>query len=85
MKEALFVPVVLKSKGFRFFFYAGDHSPIHLHIEGKGAKAKIAVETLDVLSAKNLSRADLRHILSVIAEHKNEIIAIWNEYHEEEK
>ena len=77
------VPVVLKSKGFRFFFYSNEHKPIHIHVEGRGAKAKIIVETLEIISAKNFSRSDLRHILGVIENHRDEIIDYWNEYHDE--
>ncbi len=37
------MPTIFSSSGFRFFFYAEEHEPIHVHIEKAGARAKFNV------------------------------------------
>ena len=38
------MPTVLLIFGLRFYFYADEHKPIHVHLESSDGRAKIALE-----------------------------------------
>ncbi len=42
------MPTLLNIFGFKFFFYANDHSPSHIHVIKGNSWAKIELETLSV-------------------------------------
>lgn len=37
------MPVIFRDSGLRFIIFVDDHSPAHVHVEGKGGSAKIAI------------------------------------------
>jgi len=39
------VPTLLNEKGFKFFFYANEHPPAHIHVIKADDWAKIEIET----------------------------------------
>ncbi len=41
-------PTLLNKNGFKFFFYANEHEPIHVHVMKGGDIAKIDLENLEV-------------------------------------
>lgn len=53
----------MRVRNLRFFFYAHEHEPAHVHVTiGKGATyphAKILLETLEVKSVRGFSKADV--------------------------
>jgi hypothetical protein len=76
----------IRFEGVRFFSYPKDHEPRHVH----GFYAGIQV-VFDLLPSGNVrisnrakavrprgaSKADIRHILAVGAEHFNELVTLW--------
>lgn len=38
------MPTLFIINGLRFFFYAFDHEPIHVHVECAGGTAKFSLE-----------------------------------------
>lgn len=71
------IPTLFEILGYRFFFYANDHLPIHIHVEKAGGKAVFQIEPdVKLLKSKNFKSKEL-----VVAEEKKaEIIAKWNEF-----
>lgn len=39
-----FMPTIFEIFGLRFFFFSGDHAPIHVHVVKGDDEAKIACE-----------------------------------------
>jgi len=73
------LPTLLKINGFKFFFYANEHEPKHIHvIKGEGF-AKINLENLEVV--KNyLKPKDLKEALEITKKYQNDFIRSWNEW-----
>ncbi len=45
----LYLPTLLNKNGFKFFFYANEHEPKHIHIMKSDGFAKVELETLKVV------------------------------------
>ena len=73
------MPTLLNKLGFKFFFYANEHEPKHIHIMGHGGFAKIELKTLKVLQ-NYLKPKDLKTALKIIKENQNEFERIWDEW-----
>ncbi|MGC9385865.1 MAG: DUF4160 domain-containing protein [Hydrogenovibrio sp.] len=45
------MPTLLDFEGCKFFFYANDHAPAHVHVLKAGGWARIELENLNVVSS----------------------------------
>jgi hypothetical protein len=73
------MPTLLIQDGFKFFFYANEHLPCHIHVVKGGNYAKIELENLTVVE-NYFSNAELNKVLSITKENKEIFIRKWNEY-----
>jgi hypothetical protein len=71
-------PTVLRSGGYRFFFFSREEARMHVHVVCADGEAKYWLEP-DILLARNsgLSPVQLRHIRVLIEAHADEIRAAW--------
>lgn len=75
------MPTVLRKYGFRFHFYSGDrYEPPHIQVDGNGGEAKVWLEDLSVAESGGFSQKDLRRILDVVEEHRQQILEAWYDY-----
>jgi hypothetical protein len=76
------MPTVLRSQGFRFFFYSNENDePIHVHIEKGDADGKVWLEPdVSVAYFHNFTAREERQIMEMIAENVNDFKVKWNEY-----
>lgn len=74
------MPTILFLFGLRFFFYSEEHLPIHVHVENGDGRAKIDVETAEVIENKGLKPKDLKRAVEAVRLYKEDIIKTWNEY-----
>ncbi len=73
------MPTLLRKLGFKFFFYANEHDPKHIHVMKGDDFAKVELEDLKVV--KNyLSAKDLKLALKIIEEHREEFERRWDEW-----
>ena len=73
------MPRLLNKLGFKFFFYANEHEPKHIHIMRSDGFAKIELENLKVVQ-NYLKSKDLKLALEIVKENKNEFERIWDEW-----
>ena len=78
------MPTILFLFGLRFYFYSEEHIPIHVHVESGDGKAKINVETAEVIENKGLKPKDLKRAVEAVRLYKEDIINSWNEYFDAE-
>lgn len=78
------MPVVLRYKGFRFFFHSNEGDPLeplHIHVRRAECVAKFWLEPEPgVARAYGLTSAELRELLRVAIENHELIRRYWNEY-----
>ncbi len=75
------MPTLFELFGMRFFFYSLEHLPIHVHIENGDGRAKINVETLEIVENQGIKPKDMKKAVQIVKLYKEEIINQWRKYH----
>ncbi len=75
------MPTLLIKDGFKFFFYANEHEPKHVHVLKAGTFAKIELTTLKI-KANHFGPAETRKILAIAEEHREDFERQWDEFFE---
>ena len=65
--------------GYKFFFYANEHEPKHIHIMKGGDFAKINFASLQIVH-NYMKPKDLKKALEVVTIYKDEFERKWDEY-----
>jgi hypothetical protein len=73
------MPTLLIQEGFKFFFYANEHEPKHIHTENANGFAKIELATLRVTN-NHMRPKDLKKALSIVEANKGNFERKWDEY-----
>lgn len=77
------MPTIFELFGLRFFFYADEHSPIHVHIVKGDAEAKIEIDPeIKLIYNHGLKAQDVRRAIRLAKMYKGDIIEIWCKYHD---
>jgi hypothetical protein len=73
------MPTLLLKDGFKFFFYANEHLPKHIHVTKGDEYAKINLETMTFVE-NFFNRSSTRRIMVIVNENKEYFIRRWYEY-----
>ncbi len=73
------MPTLLIFEGFKFFFYANEHEPKHIHVMKGGEFAKINLISLEIID-NYMKPKDLKKALLIVKQHQLEFVRKWNEY-----
>ncbi|OAI06127.1 hypothetical protein A1353_10445 [Methylomonas methanica] len=73
------MPTLLNLNGFKFFFYANEHEPMHIHVSKGDEFAKIELVTLRV-TRNTLKPKDLKQALDTTENHQQEFMEAWRDY-----
>ena len=73
------MPTLLNKNGFKFFFYANEHEPKHIHVLKAERFAKINLEDLEVVQ-NYLKPKELKMVLEIVKDNQTEFIRRWNEW-----
>jgi len=76
------MPEVFRIFGIRFYFYANEHLPIHIHVQNANGKAKFQVfPTIKLIENKGLKPSEIKLAEGIIEENKILIIKSWEAFH----
>ncbi len=76
------MPEVFRMFGMRFFFFANEHLPIHIHVQNAEGRAKFQVSPkVKLLSNKGLKSSDIKLAEAVIEENEATLIKAWEVFH----
>lgn len=73
------MPTLLVQNGFKFFFYANDHEPPHVHVLKSERWAKIELRQMQVVTS-TLKRQELSACLGIIAAHREQFLESWYDW-----
>lgn len=72
------MPVILRVKGYRFWFYEADlDEPAHVHIGKEGREAKYWLNPVAVARAGRFRPVSLREIERIIEENLDFLLRAW--------
>lgn len=73
------MPTLLIKNGFKYFFYANEHLPKHIHVVKGDSYAKIELESLKIIE-NYFSKSELKNVIEVTKEYNEFFIRKWDEY-----
>ena len=78
------MPVVLRIRNLRFYFYSNEHEPKHIHVtDGRrrpGLEVKIELESLKISKVKGFSKRDVNQIVKIVAAYQQHLLDEWEGY-----
>jgi hypothetical protein len=81
------MPVVLRYKGYAFFFFSNEgipREPLHIHVRHGAATAKFWLEPEVMLAdSVGMSAKELRELTRVARNNKEAFAKAWKEYFHE--
>lgn len=72
------MPTIFILFGYRFLFYANDHTPIHVHVVKDGNKAKYNLFPVELVENYGYKKQELKMIEAIIEENVETIAKHWN-------
>ena len=74
------MPTILVIFGLRFYFFANEHLPIHVHLENADGLAKIALEPeIKLVENNGIKAKDIKRAMNIVEEYKEEFIEKWKD------
>jgi hypothetical protein len=73
------MPTLLLQHGFKFFFYANEHEPKHVHVAKGDQYAKIELHTFAV-RADYMKPKELKKALAIVRLHNHEFEERWDDW-----
>jgi hypothetical protein len=73
------MPTLLRKDGFKFFFYANEHLPKHIHVQRGDDFAKINIEDLTIIE-NYFSSSESKRIIAITKEHQQYFLEKWDEF-----
>ena len=72
------MPVVLRAKGYKFWFYEADlDEPPHVPVGREGREAKFWLQPVEAARAGRFKRVELREIEHLIADNHDFLLSAW--------
>ena len=65
------MPTILVIFGLRFYFFANEHLPIHVHLENADGLAKIALEPeIKLVENNGIKPKDIKRAMSIVEQYR---------------
>ena len=73
------MPTVLRTAGFRFFFYSEENDePPHIHVEHGDKLAKYWLEPVELASSKRFRSHELTTVRHLVEVHRSTFLEAWH-------
>ena len=73
------MPVILRIKGYRFWFYQADlDEPPHVHVGKSGKEAKYWVSPISLARAGRFRDHELNAIERILGQYQDNILQAWH-------
>lgn len=77
------MPVILRVRGYRFWFYEADLAePPHVHAGKAGKEAKFWMAPISLARTGPFRQHELNEIERILRKHQNEILHVWQQEQE---
>jgi hypothetical protein len=73
------MPTVLRTSGYRFFFYSLEGSePRHIHVEHGDSVAKFWLEPVSLAESRGFRSHQINRLRALVIEHRVTFLEAWN-------
>ena len=80
------MPVILRVKGYRFWFYSADLSePPHVHVGKAGNEAKYWLAPVVLARTRGFRPPELSEIEAILLAHQNDLLRAWRDAEEQRR
>ncbi|WP_374689464.1 DUF4160 domain-containing protein [Promineifilum sp.] len=77
---AIIMPVILRIKGYRFWFYSADlREPPHIHVGKAGNEAKYWLTPISLARSRGFRPPELSEIEDILVAHRVELLIAWQD------
>ena len=77
------MPVIIRIRGYRVWFYQADLvEPPHVHVGKAGKEAKYWMEPISLARSGNFRPHELNEIARILEHHQNTILQAWQKEQE---
>jgi len=73
------MPVVLRTHGFAFKFYANDHDPPHVHVQYAGTACRVLLGSLAVTHS-TMKQNDEGRAVQLVASNRGRLGRAWTAF-----
>ena len=73
------MPTLLIHEGYKFFFYANEHLPVHVHVIKGSNYAKINLASMQVVD-NCMKSSELKRAMELTREHQAAFMRRWHEF-----
>ncbi len=74
------MPVILRIKGYRFWFYGADlDEPPHVHAGKEGKEAKYWITPIALARAGRFWQHELKEIERILVIYQEDVLSVWRE------
>lgn len=75
------MPVALRVKGYRFFFFSLEgHEPSHIHVEQGERFAKFWLDPISFVKSRGFRSGELSEMQKIVEENRDTLLEKWNEH-----
>jgi hypothetical protein len=74
-------PTILRTAGFRFYFFSREELRVHVHVQSPRGEAKIWIEPeIELAQDHGLGRVHAAQAVRLVREHEKEIRQAWKKH-----
>ncbi|MBI1281609.1 MAG: DUF4160 domain-containing protein [Anaerolineaceae bacterium] len=74
------MPTVIRVDGYTIRICINDHT--HVHVLKAEKEARITIGEIEVMDNIDFTSKELRRIIEIVESHHEELLAVWDIYHE---
>lgn len=75
------MPTVLRTDGYRFYFYSHEpNEPPHVHVDKGGASLKAWLDEVSLAKNVGFKAHEINAILLMVAANRDQLLEAWHEY-----
>jgi hypothetical protein len=75
------VPTVLRSSGYRFYFYSHEpNEPPHVHVDKAGASVKVWLEPVVIARNVGFTPREMAEVVRLVQQSRSAVMEAWREF-----
>lgn len=75
------MPTILRTEGFRFFFFSNENNePPHVHIEHGDKGAKYWLDPVELASNQGFRAHELRRVRALVIQYRTTLREAWHDH-----